>query len=159
MSANHYSVRRVRIDERIEWEELWLAYLTFYKTELAGSLTDLLWHRIHDCQHEIRCLVIEDNNTSRLTGLTHYYPHSSTWCAEPVVYLNDLFVHPDCRGQGLGKTLIEKVVEDSRLNGWSEVYWHTEVSNSTARKLYDKITGGDDGFVSYRIPVSGPDKK
>lgn len=153
MGANKYSVRRVRIDERAEWEKLWFAYLTFYKTELAGPLTDLLWQRIHDCQHETRCYVIENLSTPGLVGLAHYFPHTDTWAALPVVYLNDLFVHPDCRGSGLGRALINQVIEDGKENGWGEIYWHTAEKNNEARILYDKVTGGADGYVSYRMDI------
>jgi GNAT superfamily N-acetyltransferase len=158
VSASNYSVRQVRIDERTEWEKLWLAYLTFYKTELAGSLTDLLWQRIHDCQHETRCCVIENHSTSGLVGFAHYFPHTDTWAALPVVYLNDLFVHPNCRGLGLGRTLINRIVEDAKASGWGEIYWHTAETNSEARILYDKLTGGANGFVSYRMDIAQPDK-
>ncbi|MFT4649890.1 MAG: GNAT superfamily N-acetyltransferase [Polaribacter sp.] len=153
MSGNEYTVRRVHIDERAEWETLWLAYLVFYKTELAGSLTDLLWQKIHDCQHETRCYVVEDQSKSSLVGLAHYFPHTDTWAALPVVYLNDLFVDPDSRGAGLGRSLINKIIEDAKENRWGEIYWHTAEQNNDARILYDKLTGGADGFVSYRMDI------
>ncbi len=44
---------------------------------------------------------------------------------------------------------------DPLWQGWSEVYWHTQNHNSVARGLYDKITGGTDGFVNYTIDVAG----
>ena len=153
MNAKNYSIRRVRMDERAEWEKLWLAYLTFYETELAGSLTDLLWQRIHDCQHETRCYVVEHQSTSDLVGLAHYFPHTDTWAALPVVYLNDLFVDPACRGAGLGRSLINQIIEDGKENGWGEIYWHTAEKNNAARILYDKVAGKADGFVSYRMDI------
>lgn len=157
MSANNTTVRRVRIDERAAWEKLWLAYLTFYKTELAASLTDLLWQRIHDCQHETRCYVIDNLSTSGLVGLAHYFPHTDTWAALPIVYLNDLFVHPDCRGAGLGRALINKIIEDGKESGWGEIYWNTAEKNNEARILYDKVAGSADGFVIYRMDIEQSD--
>ncbi len=153
MGENNYAVKRVSIDERAQWEKLWQAYLTFYKATLAESMTDLLWQRIHDCQHETRCYVVENLSTSVLVGLAHYFPHTDTWAAMPVVYLNDLFVHPDCRGSGLGRTLIHQITEDAKVSGWGEIYWHTAEKNNDARILYDKLTGGADGFVSYRMDI------
>jgi GNAT superfamily N-acetyltransferase len=158
MITTHYSIRRVLTQEKAEWEKLWLAYLGFYKTELAGSLTDLLWQRIHDCQHETRCFVVQDLRTSSLVGLAHYFPHTDTWAAKPVVYLNDLFVDPDCRGAGLGRSLINEIVEDGKVNAWGEIYWHTAEQNQQARILYDKVTGGADGFVSYRMVINKKDQ-
>ena len=158
MGENNSSIRRVHIDERAKWEKLWVAYLTFYKTKLADSLTDLLWQRIHDCQHETRCYVVENLSTNGLVGLAHYFPHTETWAALPVVYLNDLFVDPDSRGSGLGRALINQIVEDGKNSGWGEIYWHTAEKNNEARILYDKVTGGADGFVSYRMEINKSDR-
>ena len=113
----------------------------------------MLWQRIHDPVHEIQCRLAEDKDGD-LVGLVHFFPHAHTWYANPVCYLNDLFVLPGIRGGGIGKMLIEAVVEEARQQDWSEVYWHTQQHNSVARGLYDKITGGTDGFVNYTIEVA-----
>jgi GNAT superfamily N-acetyltransferase len=63
-------------------------------------------------------------------------------------------VLPGIRGAGIGKLLIDAVVDEAKQQGWSEIYWHTQDHNSVARGLYDKITGGTDGFVNYTIDVS-----
>lgn len=157
MGASNRIIRRVRIGERAEWEKLWRAYLTLYKTELAEPQTDLLWQRIHDCQHETRCYVVEDITTSGLIGLAHYFPHTNTWAALPVVYLNDLFVDPNCRGGGVGRALISQIIEDAKKSGWGEIYWHTAEKNNKARILYDKVAGGAAGSVSYRMDIEKND--
>ena len=61
---------------------------------------------------------------------------------------------PEIRGAGLGQRLIEAVVDEGRDQGWAEVYWLTQVGNQVARGLYDKVTGGSDGFVNYVIDLS-----
>jgi GNAT superfamily N-acetyltransferase len=71
-----------------------------------------------------------------------------------VCYLNDLFVRAQIRGGGIGAGLIEAVRSEARQQGWAEVYWHTQGNNTVARGLYDKVTGGTDGFVNYTIDVS-----
>jgi GNAT superfamily N-acetyltransferase len=81
----------------------------------------------------------------------HFFPHAHTWYAARVCYLNDLFVRPEIRGGGIGEKLIDAVVDEGRKQGWAEIYWHTQNHNSVARGLYDKITGGTDGFVNYTL--------
>jgi hypothetical protein len=49
--------------------------------------------------------------------------------------------------------LIDAVIDAARQQGWAEVYWHTQSLNTIARGLYDKITGGTDGFINYTIDV------
>ena len=153
MSADQYRIRQARQTDREQWHELWQGYLTFYQSTLADEVTDLLWQRIHDPAHEIQCRVAEDDDGA-LAGLVHFFPHAHTWYAAPVCYLNDLFVRPHIRGGGIGEKLIAAVVDEGRRQGWAEVYWHTQHFNSVARGLYDKLTGGTDGFVNYTIDLS-----
>ena len=153
MSADRYRIRHALQTDREQWHELWQGYLTFYQSSLADEVTDLLWQRIHDPAHEIQCRVAADEDGG-LAGLVHFFPHAHTWYAAPVCYLNDLFVRPEIRGGGIGEKLIGAVVDEGRSQGWAEVYWHTQHYNSVARGLYDKVTGGTDGFVNYTIDLS-----
>jgi GNAT superfamily N-acetyltransferase len=106
-----------------------------------------------DPDHHIQCRLAATDDGD-LVGLVHFFPHAHTWYANPVCYLNDLFVLPDIRGSGLGQRLIDAVVAEAKQQGWSEIYWHTQSHNAVARGLYDKITGGTDGFVNYSIDVA-----
>ena len=154
MSSRPYNIRPATESDRLQWDPLWQGYLKFYESSLADAVTDLLWQRIMDPAHETRCRVAEDID-GNLVGLVHFFPHAHSWHANSVCYLNDLFVAPHIRGGGIGKLLIDAVVDEAKLQGWSEVYWHTQNHNSVARVLYDKITGGTDGFVNYTIEVAG----
>lgn len=153
MSEIEYKIRHARESDRRQWESLWQGYLTFYQSSLAPQVTDLLWRRIHDPAHEIECRVAA-SKAGDLAGLVHFFHHAHTWYAAPVCYLNDLFVRPEIRGAGIGEKLINAVTDEARKQGWAEVYWHTQEHNGVARGLYDKITGGTDGFVNYTIAIS-----
>lgn len=153
MTTLEYKVRPVAESDRTQWEPLWQGYLRFYRSSLADEVTDLLWQRIVDPAHDIQCRVAE-NKQGDLVGLVHFFPHPHTWYADPVCYLNDLFVTPTIRGAGVGKMLIEAVVTVAKQQQWTEVYWHTQSKNTVARGLYDKITGGTDGFINYTIDVA-----
>jgi len=64
-------------------------------------------------------------------------------------------VAPAARGRGIGRLLIEHLVERARSEGWARVYWHTRAGNTTARRLYDRFCPAD-GFVRYTIALEGP---
>lgn len=153
MTSTASRIRPANESDRRQWDTLWQGYLRFYESSLTDEVTDILWQRILDPAHEIQCRVAE-RGPGDLVGLVHFFPHAHTWYAKPVCYLNDLFVLPDIRGAGIGRMLIEAVVEAARRQQWAEVYWHTQSHNATARGLYDKITGGTDGFVNYTIDVA-----
>jgi ribosomal protein S18 acetylase RimI-like enzyme len=151
MSPSSYTIRHPTDNDLKQWNLLWQGYLIFYKSSLSDEVTILLWQRIHDDQHPINCFVAEDSSTGELIGLVHYIPHPSTWNAKQYCYLEDLFVSPSLRGGGVGEALIKAVSDEARNQNWSDVYWHTQENNTLARGLYDKITGGADGFICYRI--------
>jgi len=153
MTSHAFSIRPAVDEDRAQWESLWQGYLVFYQSSLDAEVTDTLWQRILDPANEIRCRVAA-NGSGDLVGLVHFFPHPHTWYADPVCYLNDLYVDPEIRGGGIGRALIEAVLDQAQQQGWAEVYWHTQHHNAVARVLYDKITGGTDGFVNYCVDMS-----
>ena len=86
-------------------------------------------------------------------GICHYSFQNSTWAARNYCYLEDLYVSPASRGQGLGRALIDAVIEIARSEGSSRIYWNTDATNETARKLYDTYAK-ESGKVQYRIQLS-----
>ena len=152
MNATSFVIRPAHAADRTQWDPLWQGYLEFYRSSLDERVTDELWRRILAPDHEIRALLAEADGG--LLGLVHFFPHAHTWYQSPVCYLNDLFVLPAARGAGIGRHLIDAVVEEARQRGWAEVYWHTQADNATARRLYDQVTGGTDGFVNYTIELT-----
>ncbi len=154
MSQADYRLRPPRESDFDQWHRLWQGYLEFYQSSLAPEITDSLWQRLLDDKDPIEGRVAETGD-GRLLGLVHFFPHPHTWYVQPVCYLNDLFVDPATRGGGIGEALIAAVVEIARARGWAEVYWQTQSHNTVARGLYDKITGGADGFITYSISTDG----
>ena len=146
------SINKVSLMDIKSWQYLWRQYLIYYKSEdFSTELTELLWQRIHSLENPINCLVAKDLNTECMLGFTHFSPQITTWQKEPECYLEDLFVLDETRGKGVGQLLINAVVDHAKEKGWRDVYWQTQFDNKPARGLYDKITGGTNGYVIYRI--------
>lgn len=147
-------IRKAKLTDRGEWQKLWQQYLVFYKEEhFKGELTELLWQRIHTLDNPINCLIAQHVESDELIGFVHYLPHVDTWKKDPVCYLEDLYISPSARGDGVGERLIKSVIEQAKKKGWQDVYWQTQHDNKVARGLYNKLTGGTDGFVTYRLPT------
>jgi GNAT superfamily N-acetyltransferase len=121
MSSPQFNIRPAAASDRPQWDDLWQGYLAFYESSLEDEVTDLLWQRIMDPSHQIQCRVATSGDDN-LVGLVHFFPHAHTWYANPVCYLNDLFVLPGIRGAGIGKLLIDAVIDEAKLQGWSEIY-------------------------------------
>jgi GNAT superfamily N-acetyltransferase len=92
----------------------------------------------------------DDLLDDRVIGFTASVIHEATWSRDPVCYLEDLFVDQSARGKGIGRALIQDLIDLGREHGWSRIYWHTRADNLAARRLYDKFVPADD-FVRYRL--------
>jgi ribosomal protein S18 acetylase RimI-like enzyme len=141
------STRPLQPADRERWNELWRGYLQFYKYDLPADLTELTWRRLLDPAHPFQGLAALDGE--RIAGIVHFHVHASTWARVGYCYLEDLFVDPACRGQGLGRTLIEAVYQLADEQGAERVYWHTENTNDRAQHLYRQVAELTP-FVQYR---------
>jgi len=140
-------VRDANRDDEAEWRRLWDGYNAFYETQVAPEVTSCTWERILDPQSPIIGRIADVDG--RASGFSVSVLHEGTWVRGPVCYLEDLFVALSSRGQGLGRKLIQDLVDRSRIEGWSGLYWHTRRDNP-ARRLYDEFIEADD-FVRYRL--------
>ena len=141
-------IRLARPEDHDQWLPLWRGYQSFYKVDLPPEQTALNWQRFHDPAEPIHCAVAEDDS-GRLVGMVHYIYHRSCWTAGDYCYLQDLFAAPDCRGQGVGRALIEHVYAAAEAAGASRVWWLTHESNSDAMRSYSSIAAKS-GFLQYR---------
>jgi GNAT superfamily N-acetyltransferase len=140
-------IRDIAPSDRDAWFRLWAGYNAFYETEVAPAVSERTWQRMLDANAPLFGRVAEVEG--RVAGFSLCVLHEGTWVDAPICYLEDLFVDPAARGQGLGRRLIEDLVALARTHGWSRLYWHTRADNP-ARKLYDEFTAADD-FVRYRL--------
>ena len=144
-------IRELQENDRAAWNRLWDGYLTFYKTELTLEQSELTWSRLLDPEFEMHALVVEVEG--KLAAIAHYSFTHSSWSVAQDIYLEDLFVDPSMRGQGLGRVLIEALGELGAEMGSENVWWQTHKDNATARRLYDSV-GELSEFVKYTRKAS-----
>jgi GNAT superfamily N-acetyltransferase len=129
------------------WEQLWLAYLRFYRAEVSSEVTAATFRRLSDQTDGMIGLVAVDDQGA-LVGLAHLVFHPSTWSADPYCYLEDLFVTPAARGTGTAVQLLEAAFAEAHRRGAARTYWETQEFNGPARSLYDKVAHRT-SFVVY----------
>lgn len=66
--------------------------------------------------------------------------------------LDDIYVHPDHRNQGVGRKLIDTLVSEGQKRGWLHLRWIVPGKNAPAVALYEKIAEPDHR-KSYLIPI------
>jgi GNAT superfamily N-acetyltransferase len=79
-----------------------------------------------------------------------YWSFTSVVPAETVL-MNDLYVDPSSRGQGVGRALIETSAAIGRERGAQRLEWMTAPSNETAQRLYDSTGAQRSEWVEYEL--------
>ena len=144
-------VRKVEASDKERWIELFRGYIVFYEADIPAEQYELTWNRLMDPNYECHGFVAEIEG--KVVGLTHYSFQTSTWAPINYCYLEDLFTDPEVRGKGVGRALIDEVKSVAEAAGSSRLYWNTDGTNATARKLYDSYVPVS-GKVQYRIKLN-----
>jgi GNAT superfamily N-acetyltransferase len=144
------TIRAIEEKDKDQWLKLWAGYLEFYKSTISSEQTELTWKRL--INNELKMFGFVAESEEGVIGFTHCLFRPSTWTETDYCYLEDLFVDPSIRGKGVGRALMNKVVELAKEKNSKRVYWTTQEFNKTARVLYDSITPVSE-FVQYRLKI------
>lgn len=147
-------IHPVTVDDHSDWLVLWAGYLTFYAEDLPDRTTAVTFARLTDPDGPLHGAIARAADGTAL-GLVHWHTHSGTWNLGQVCYLEDLYVAPEGRRQGVGEQLITHVRWWAAGHGCDSLYWQTKADNLTARRLYDRLAT-EVGYVRYEIPDLHP---
>lgn len=89
----------------------------------------------------------------KIQGFALYYIRFSTWKGNRM-YLEDLMVTEEMRGNGLGKILFDRLVEEAREKGFTGIAWQVLEWNEPAINFYKKYHALFDGeWLNCSIPI------
>ena len=132
-----------------DWRKMWIDYLGQSADSMAEGIHKHTYMRIrHSKGNLLGFLAVTD----RPVGFAHYYLHPSTYSLTDACTLEDLYVAPQARGNGIGRWLIETVAHRAKEAGASVLNWKTRPSNQSAIALYEKIATRTE-FLSFRMQL------
>lgn len=72
-------------------------------------------------------------------GFALYFTNYSTFLAKPGLYLEDLFVKPEFRGRGVGKSLLAHLAALANRRGYGRMEWTVLDWNQPAIEFYESF--------------------
>ena len=87
-------------------------------------------------------------------GFTQLYPSFSSVRAARTWLLNDLFVAPGARRQGVAESLLGAAAVFARARGAARMTLSTTVDNTAAQSLYERLGWQrEEGFLEYALQL------
>ena len=77
------------------------------------------------------------NETEQVAGFASFYFVYNSWSGKGL-YLDDLYVSADFRKQGIGKNLLDAVIELARSENCKKLKWQVSKWNRNAIEFYKK---------------------
>lgn len=140
-------IRPLAKDDYPQWLPLWDGN---NQGQSNPAVTAETWRRLMDPAFPVHGLGAHAQG--RLAGLLHYIIHPVTGHIQPVCYMQDVFVDPACRRQGVARTLVASLAALGRQQEWARIYWLAELDNEAAQNLYSNI-GLRLGFSLHVLPL------
>ncbi|MES2309873.1 MAG: GNAT family N-acetyltransferase [Verrucomicrobiota bacterium] len=132
---------------------LFEAYRQFYgnPADLESSKT-FIENRLRNQESVI---FLHQTEAGSSVGFAQLYPSFSSVSAARIYILNDLFVSPVARRQGVASTLIKAATHFARSVGAIRLTLSTANSNKTAQSLYEREGWiRESNFCNYNLSLS-----
>lgn len=141
------AINIINISELSGVGALFDAYRVFYGQESnVESSRSFLKERME--KNEIIVFLARDN-AGKPIGFANIYPSFSSVSIAPIWILNDLYVAPDCRREGLASALISAVETNARQRGVIRLKLETAPDNLSAQAVYEKNGWERNSFLSF----------
>jgi GNAT superfamily N-acetyltransferase len=93
-----------------------------------------------------------DGADSPVVGFAIWFRSFSTWVGRHGLYIEDLYVRPELRGQGHGRALFDALVAIADERGYGRVEWAALDWNEPAHRFYEARGGRRlDDWTTWRL--------
>ena len=148
MQKKQVTIRLASIDDLQTVAELFDNYRQFYEQAPDIQLAkNYIAERLNNNESVI---LVAENSDKNLIGFCQIYPSFCSVAAAKIGVLYDLFVKPNSRKTGAGRTLMLAAHEYAANNGMARLDLITAKDNLKAQALYESLGWArDDIFYTY----------
>ncbi len=98
------------------------------------------------------CLIAEQDGVA--AGFALFFRNYSTWRGRPGLFLEDLFVTPEYRRNGIGRALLQRLAAISVERGYGRMEWSVLDWNTPAHDFYRAIGAAPmDQWTIWRLSI------
>jgi GNAT superfamily N-acetyltransferase len=97
-------------------------------------------------------VLLAEMDNGQVVGFALFFHNFSTWEGSPGIYLEDLFVRPENRGQGYGKALLVELARIALERGCRRFEWSVLDWNEPSIAFYKALGAAPmDDWTTYRV--------
>lgn len=101
-----------------------------------------------DTRHHLAAALDEETVVGMASGVHYVHPDKP-----PELFINEVGVSDAYQGQGLGRRLMDTLLEHARTLGCVAAWTLTEQGNTAARRLYSAVGGEEDACQIFVVPL------
>ena len=147
---------RAEIEHIDELAELFNSYRVFYEQDSNLDLAhNLIKSRMENKESTI---FVSQNSDEELIGFVQLYSSFCSVYVCPILILYDLFVKTQARGNGHGRSLMDKATEFAKSEGYDRLELSTATDNFIGQSLYESLGyERDNDFYHYSLEIDNED--
>jgi ribosomal protein S18 acetylase RimI-like enzyme len=149
-----FTIVRAEIEHLGFLAPLFSAYRQFYG-ESVSAAAELEYMRTRlDNAESVVFLAISMSDADTALGFVQLYPGFDSVVLSPIWVLHDLYVRPNQRRSGVGRSLMSAAHDFCRSTDATRIDLSTEVTNDTAKSLYRAMGYDlDEEFDHYSLSL------
>ena len=132
-----YRVLPVDVCHRQGWQRLFKDYCALGGIAATPTHLEIVWGWVTAEEAQTRGIVAISGD--EVVGFAHFRVFERPITGTTGLWLDDLFVAPEFRGNGIAQNLIDRIRLIAHHEGRDVVRWTTKRANTVARHLYDHI--------------------
>ena len=119
-----------------------LAIFEGYIDDFKVTVDDLIRHGFPTEGDPNFTAIVAENVAEKdqlLLAYLVYYLIPFTYDLKPTLFIKELFVDQSARGQGVGKALMQRAIEDAKYKQCGRIKWDVLTDNTRAQSFYQSL--------------------
>ena len=140
MLPHRIVIRAANLDDLADLTRLYVAYRVFYGERPAeAAAEEFIRERVSSRAGKYFLAWGSDGDRTEPVAFMHLMPSTNTLAMRPIWLLEDLYVEPAARKQGIASSLLEEAEVFARSTGAERITLSTAHDNEAAQSIYRKL--------------------